>query len=208
MLNIRLSENGAEVEIIENGVSYWKSVDVKDLLRVLNESIIKTAEEAINSPLMPTGTIGYKEFLDRNAYTVLMYRAPRVASISFEGRLYEVGYPAMVYQFTVSNKVLTRTSIYAVKDNILKPETELFRYPYFNAFEDGRICMGNNHIDIEETWQLHKAPDILSSLPGNNGLTISNQSGLMGDSLLKAVENKPFPNEWLTPMGKTLKQLF
>jgi hypothetical protein len=208
MLNFRLTENGAEVEIVENGLSHWKTVDIKDLIKVLNESVMKPVGEVISSPLMPTGTIGYKEFLDRNAYTVLMYRAPRVASISFEEREYKVGYPAIIFQFTVTNQVLTDTNMYAVKDHLLKPETELFRYPYFNVHNGGRVCMGNNKIAIEEAWHLHKAPDILSSLPGNNGLSISNQSGLIGDSLLKEVEEKPFPEDWLTPMGKTLKQLF
>jgi hypothetical protein len=51
-------------------------------------------------------------------------------------------------------------------------------------------------------------PDIITAMPSNNGLPANNQSGLLGDSLLKAVENKPFPDEWLTPMNKKLKNLF
>jgi hypothetical protein len=158
------------------------------------------------SPLLPLGTLGYKE--STGTYSVIMYREPRIAGIIFEERSYQVGYPGIVYMFVVTNQIVATTYMYAVKERVVKPDTELFRYPYFNAWADGRICMGTNHIPIEQPWQLHKMPDIITAMPSNNGLPANNQSGLLGDSLLKAVENKPFPDEWLTPMNKKLKNLF
>jgi hypothetical protein len=44
-------------------------------------------------------------------------------------------------------------------------------------------------------------------MPSNLGLSTHNNSGLQGDSLLKAVEEKPFLNEWLIPCHKKLKDI-
>jgi hypothetical protein len=209
MLNLRISGNGVEVERIVNGVSHWSAVDIQAFMKVLNEAVYnQIEEEVIESPLLPTGTLWYQEYKERKAYTVAMYREPRIAQMTFESRIYQVGYPGTVYKFMVTNNVVTNTYMWAVKDRVLKPDTEIFRYPFFNAYDTGRICMGSNHIEIEEPWQLHKMPDILTAMPSNNGLPTSNQSGLTGDSLLKAFEGKQFPNEWLTPLNQKLKNLF
>ncbi len=202
----RISENGAEIEKTINGVSYWHNLNIDDFLKALNNSVYQNQEETFASPMLPLGTIGYQE--RNNSYSVTMYREPRITGITFEERNYQVGYPGIIYVFTVTNKVLSGTRMFAVTDQLLRPETEIYRYPYFNAWADGRICMGINHIPIEYPWQLHKMPDIIASMPANNGLPINNQSGMQGDSLLRAVENKPFPNEWLTPADKKLKNLF
>lgn len=202
----RISENGAEIERTDNGISYWHNVDIKSFLNVFNEAVYQKTPEEHVSPLLPLGTLGYKE--STGTYSVIMYREPRIAGIIFEERSYQVGYPGTVYMFVVTNQIVATTYMYAVKERVVKPDTELFRYPYFNAWADGRICMGTNHIPIEQPWQLHKMPDIITAMPSNNGLPANNQSGLLGDSLLKAVENKPFPDEWLTPMNKKLKNLF
>lgn len=207
MLNLRINENGAQVETIINGISYWRDVDITTFVRLLNNVVLDIKEEEIISPIFPLNTLGYRESKASNAYSVIMYREPRIAGIIFEDRTYKVGYPGIVYVFQVANNILTSAHLHAVKE-LPKPDTQLFRYPYFNSYEDGRICMGCNRIEIEEPWQLHKIPGIITTMPGNNGLPASNQSGLLGDSLLKAVENKPFPEEWLTPTNKQLKHLF
>lgn len=209
MLNLRISENGAEVQQVSNGVSHWRRVDIQALIRVFNEAVLEIKEEEVfASPMLPIGTLGYIENKDLNAYSVIMYREPRIAGIIFESRTYEVGYPGTIYVFTVTNEILTRVSIYAVKDHVLQPETDLYRYPYFNVYQDGHMCLGNNQIKIQKPWLLHKMPDIITAMPTNNGLATSNRSGLKGDSLLKAIEGKPFPNEWLTPTTLKLKNLF
>jgi len=210
MLNLRINEDGAEVERVTNGISHWYKVDIQALVRVLNEAVldIKEEDEVLTSPILPVGTLGFKEYKVQNSYVVIMYHEPRIAEITFETRTYEVGYPGLIYVCQVTNKILMSVYIYAVKDRIIKPDTELFRYPYFNAYSDGRICIGSNRIAVEEPWQLHKMPDIIAAMPANNGLPNSNQSGLRGDSLLKEVEKKPFPDEWLTPTNLKLKDLF
>lgn len=209
MINLQIRETGVFAELEHEGVKQFRQVEPQKLIEILQESLhIKVEKEFIKSPLLPIGTIKFtQDITNMNNFTLYLYKENRIAPIIFEDRNYIVGYPATIYRFDVTNKVLTGAYVWALTDNIVKPDTPIYHYPFFNVYENGRICMGSNKLIIEEPWQLHKMPDIFTAMPSTYALINSNLSELTGDSLLKAIENKPFPHEWLKPTGNTLKTI-
>jgi len=208
VIDIQLKENGAHVQIARNGISHWKHLTIAELIKCINESVgEKAEEEAIASPLLPPGAIGHIMYPEENRYTVFMYREARLNEITFESRKYIVGHPDTIYRFHIADERLVSVYLWAVKAKVLRPESPVFRYPFFNTYLDGRICLGANHLKVNEPWQLYRMPEVISSLPGTWALSAPNRSGLEGDSLLKAIEGKPFPEEWLIPTEQKLKDI-
>lgn len=208
MITLQIAEDGAFIELENNGRKEFRECDIDTLIDILNRAVREVStDEVIESPMLPVNTIKFDRSANTNDYTLYMYREPVIDQITFESRSYVVGYPAIIYGFKVVNEVVSRVEVWAVKDKVLTPETQIYHYPFFNVSQDGRMCIGTNKITIEEPWQLHKMPDILKAMPSNLGLQNNNNSGLEGDSILKAIENKPFPHDWLAPTNKTLKKV-
>jgi|GEM_PF-2160135 hypothetical protein len=208
MITIQLREDGAFVELEYNGIKSFRECDVNSLIDLLNDAVRETkTHEVIESPLLPANTIKFDRSAYENEYVLYMYREPVIDQIIFESREYNVGYPATIYRFSVRNDFISRISVWAIKDKVIRPDIPVYHYPFYNVFDDGKVCIGANRIEIEAPWQLHKVPDILRRMPSNPGTRLSNDSGLEGDSLFRAIENKPFPVEWLKPTNKTLKMI-
>ncbi len=209
MIHLFIREDGAFIELEDNGKKEFREVTIHHLIDAFNSAVRDiTDEEIFGTPLLPTGTIKYTQSAaDPTKYSLYLYREPTIGPITYESRQYVVGYPAIIYRFRVDNRILSQVRMWAVSDKNLTPDTPIYHYPYFNSYQDGRICIGSNRIPVEEPWQLFKMPDILKAMPSNLGLSTHNNSGLQGDSLLKAVEEKLFPNEWLKPSQKKLRDI-
>lgn len=210
MINIRLEEEGAFVEIKQGKVSHWKQVTIPDIVAALNKSIGKKVNTGPDpSPVLPPGTIGYTKYPgDNSHYELLMYQQEQKCTIIYEDRVFEkVCAPAAVYRFIVHNKNLIGTHIWAITENIIRPEVPLFHYPFYNI-NNGRLCMGANHLVINEPWELFKAPAAISAMPSTRAYPFRNTAGLEGDSLFKQLQKKKvFPSEWLSPANITLGQI-
>ncbi|KUG03131.1 hypothetical protein ASZ90_019471 [hydrocarbon metagenome] len=206
MIHLIIQENGAFIELEDNGKKEFREINIHHLIDSFNSAVRDVADrETFETPLLPVGTIKHiQDANDPKRYSLFLFKEPTIGPIIYESRDYIVGYPALIYRFKVENQFLSQVKIWAVQDKNLTPDTPVYNYPYFNAWQDGKICMGSNRIPIEEPWQLFKVPDILKVMPSNLGLKPHNNSGLEGDSLLKAAEGKPFPNEWLKPSQKQL----
>ncbi len=209
MIKLSIKEDGAFIELEDNGKKEFREIDIRGLIDIFNSAVRDVTDgEIFETSLLPTGTIKYTQSAaDPTKYSLYLYREPIIGPITYESRDYVVGYPAIIYRFRVDNRTLSQVRMWAVLDKTLTPDTPVYHYPYFNSWQDGRICIGSNHIPVEEPWQLFKVPDILKAMPSNLGLSTHNNSGLQGDSLLKAVEGKPFPNEWLKPSQKKLRDI-
>lgn len=209
MIHLIIQENGAFIELEDNGKKEFREIDIHHLIDSFNSAVRDVTDgETFETPLLPTGTIKHiQDANDPKRYSLFLFKEPTIGPITYESRDYIVGYPGLIYRFKVENQFLSQVKIWAVLDKNLTPDTPVYHYPYFNSYQDGRICIGSNHIPVEEPWQLFKMPDILKAMPSNLGLSTYNNSGLQGDSLLKAVEEKLFPNEWLIPCHKKLKDI-
>lgn len=92
-------------------------------------------------------------------------------------------------------------------------KTKLYHTPYFNIYEDGKVCMGTVSVDIKKSasveefiqaWEHYFFNSYFSHLLGNHNPIKGNCVTLWKDLVNR---NKPFPKEVLKPNNKTLKNL-
>lgn len=105
-------------------------------------------------------------------------------------------------------------SVFALSSDRRPTEkTKLYHTPYFNIYEDGKVCMGTVSIDIKKTasveeftqaWEHYFFNSYFSHLLGNHNPIKGNCVNLWKDLVNT---NKPFPKEVLKPNNKTLKNL-
>jgi len=91
-------------------------------------------------------------------------------------------------------------------------KTPLYRSPFFNIYENGKVCMGTVNIDIQnsasveeftEAWETYFFNSYFSHLLGSNpinGNCVHIWKDLIGT-------DKPFPKEVLKKNGMTIKNL-
>ncbi|MBD0724808.1 PRTRC system protein B [Flavobacterium sp. L1I52] len=105
-------------------------------------------------------------------------------------------------------------SVFALaNDRRPNEKTKLFHTPYFNIYEDGKVCMGTVSVDIKKSasveefvqaWEHYFFNSYFSHLLGNHNPIKGNCINLWKDLINTA---KPFPKEVLKPNNKTLKNL-
>lgn len=105
-------------------------------------------------------------------------------------------------------------SVYALSSDRRPTENSKLHYtPFFNIYEDGKVCMGTVNIDIKKSasveefvhaWEHHFFNSYFSHLLGNHnpikGNCVEVWKNLIGT-------DKPFPKEVLKTNNKTLKNL-
>ncbi|TWJ04962.1 PRTRC genetic system protein B [Mucilaginibacter frigoritolerans] len=117
--------------------------------------------------------------------------------------------PAMVWKATRDG-----LSVFAIKGKS-KPtaKTVLHHAPYFNIYDDGRVCMGNVNINIDRTthlenfmmqWEQYFFGSYFSHTLGGGRKTNINIVQLWQQ---QTTSDKKFPEEALVKNGLTLNQL-
>ena len=211
IVNIRLEDNGAFVEVKKGRVSQWKKVRIIDIVTALNESIgRKVNTEPEPSPVLPPSTVGFIKYPeDSSHYEVVMYQPACRSTVIYEDRVFEdVGTPSAIYKFGVRQNRLCSTYMWAITEKVIRPETPLYCFPFYNVSGDnGHLCMGSNRIEINEPWELFKIPTAIQAMPSTRAYAFRNRAGLDGDSLFKSLQGKEFPTDWLVPTSKTINQI-
>ena len=117
--------------------------------------------------------------------------------------------PPMIWQ--ASKNSLTVFAL--ASDRRPTVRTKLYHAPFFNIYEDGKVCMGtvgvdiNNSASLEEftrSWEHYFFNSYFSHLLGSNSPVKGNCVALW-KSLVNS--DKPFPKEVLKLKNKTLKNL-
>ncbi|WP_208328328.1 PRTRC system protein B [Flavobacterium poyangense] len=105
-------------------------------------------------------------------------------------------------------------AVYALaRDRRPTIKTKLYHAPYFNIYEDGKVCMGTVSVDIKNSasveeftsaWEHYFFNSYFSHLLGSNSPVKGNCVALW-----KGLVNtdKPFPKEVLKSSNKTVKHL-
>lgn len=117
--------------------------------------------------------------------------------------------PPMIWQ--ASKNSLTVFALTSDRRPTVK--TKLYHAPFFNIYEDGKVCMGTVSIDIKNSasveeftcsWEHYFFNSYFSHLLGSNNPVKGNCVALW-KSLVNS--DKPFPKEVLKLKNKTLKNL-
>ena len=178
-------------------------------------SALDTSEELTRKFLKPSGLLP-KNVLhlnpDHDGYAIWYTYAQKVSLFFVESLAIpnaEAFVPPLLWK--ASKNTLY---IYAmVADKIINEQTALYHAPFFNLYNDGRVCMGTVKVDIKadchlqdfmQSWEQYFFKSYFSHLIGNTspvkGNIIQLWQKLVGSG-------KPFPIKSLIKNGLTLKKL-
>lgn len=174
----------------------------------------KEKEIFVKSPILPQFqdifTVQYMESENNTQVYVLKKESTQMDLTYYGDKYTNVGIPTLLFKIKVSNNSIKQIQIVAIKDKIIREDTELFKYPFSNVFENTNVCLGPNNIaalDINDTATIHRIPNLVLTLDNNNDAYHSaNNTGLPLRELLAKLSNKKFDEGILNPLNKTYKQ--
>ncbi|MED3576126.1 hypothetical protein [Cytobacillus praedii] len=112
-----------------------------------------------------------------------------------------VGHPRLLFSFVVKDERISSIRIFAVKDNFLSEDTQLYHYPYSNVHDSGTVCWSYGQYHINQLDKLQHIPYIFLSTPNNSHLSDNVREKYA------SFENGDFDDEILKPMKLTFKQI-
>ncbi len=140
---IRISEDGkVMVEKSVGGLKSFKQIAPDSLLECISRSLIRGA---VTSGLQPRGCLSFTSHDNGDRDVYILHPEDR-ADISYYGTEY-TGFPLprLVFGFHITKEGRVGSCRLGVadKDDVLKPETKMFRYPFSNV-SGFSLCTGNN----------------------------------------------------------------
>lgn len=119
---------------------------------------------------------------------------------SQEQKKFNVGYPKLLFKFTVS-KDTVGLYVRAVKTSVIRDSTELYYYPYTNIHVNGEVCLGTyRYPPVKELRHLETYPDVfyeLENLPHLYHYHIS-----LGE-MIELNKDREFDDSLLVPCRQT-----
>lgn len=128
--------------------------------------------------------------------------------MQYESTQYDVCVPSLVFSFHVNKGRLENTRVFTLKDENPTGNSVLYRYPYGNVYDDGRVCWGSNVFqDILEIKRLEMVMTLFIQSPCNSDLYRSEkcigQKDVPLRELFEQLRNvQSFPEEYLMPIKK------
>jgi PRTRC genetic system protein B len=175
---------------------------------------LDTSEELKRQFLKPAGLLPKNVLYinpDCNGYAI-WYTPPQKQTLYFRDDLGipngKAAVPALVWR---ANR--NHLWVYALNGHTnISTQSTLFRAPFFNTGEDGKVCMGNVNITLPpncgleefmELWQGYFFNSYFSHLLGSN--PVKGNIVQLWQKLIN--KRKPFPSEQLNKLPFTLKKL-
>lgn len=188
-----------------------KDVSLADYRRIINESV-EELTTWVDVPKMPVEV--YRAWVsskgEKDGYKVLLHVKEQMWPFSYAGKIMRLAFPGLIFHLTVKNGIIHEKSVYAIKDEIICPETKLYYYPFGNVNAQGSICMGNILVNIPTIQDSIKFIESFMEGRTNSDLAgMKNTFGYSQAELIKKVEGKTsYPKEMLLPNNKKLIDLF
>ena len=79
-------------------------------------------------------------------YEIAVMYPGKVRGVKYYKDTYRVPYPNTLYTYSVLNGVVQSKHCFAVIDDVITPETVLYRFPFGNVGSMGSMCYGNIHL--------------------------------------------------------------
>lgn len=182
-------------------------VEIGSLLKAFKKSVVETVE------LAPIGEIPFGYYngavgiinskLKADIVTVL---PASMQIMQYENTQYDVCVPSLVFSFHVDKGRLEKTRVFVLKDEEPTEKSVLYRYPFGNVYDDGKVCWGSNVFpDILEIKRLEMVMTLFIQSPCNSDLYQSEKcigvKGVPLRELFEQLHNKQnFPEEYLMPI--------
>ncbi|WP_029422770.1 hypothetical protein [Alicyclobacillus macrosporangiidus] len=208
-----------ELEIRANGVTHYKTVGWHQLLTLLDRSMVveqlKVADLRVTKlPRLPDRTL-MVDIAECSRWTDVIltgYVPATEYPMVYQGASYLVHIPTIVYRarWTLQAKRLIGLSIAVTTDSVVTEISPLYRWPYSNVFDDGRVCWTHDTVcELHEV--VNRGVFGFISTPNNRDLfgvgTSQNSPYREYAAFLEAVQaHGGIPHEWLIPLGRTVAE--
>lgn len=192
----------------EHGVTIGEYLmPLSEIINCLTQSVDQGV--VVETPILPRGCIklqtsplGHIAYLDIPKQQWL---------ISYNDQSVRVGFPRMIFKYDVFKDELRSMHIVAVPEKgRIKGDTPLYHFPYTNVDkEHAKVCMGTNEMpSIKNLTQLETVHDLFFSAPFGDDYGCMLTEGQNFRTILPLVQDKPFSDDWLIPIGKTFNEFF
>lgn len=189
---------------------------VADSFHITLKDYLKTIEDASDcsrqeSPLLPLNCLKYIEYSsDRvKLYTVV---EKRQWDIEFNEIVLKVGFPRLIFSWSIWNKDVTLDKIVAIKRGLLTDQSPLYHFPFSHVDHgsNNKVCMGGNVFPtITSLTQLETMHSLFFSAPFSTDYGAKTKSNKPIWQLFSEVCNeKDFDDELLVPTTQILSDLF
>lgn len=207
-----------------NYVSQKKYINIDTLYSILDECRGKAKANVLKknverdilycSSLMPNynGVHVLQHIIkNKNSEIVVLQRQPRRSRVAFYDEvLDDIGMPSLIFAIYLFNGTIQNAKVMAVKDELVREDTVMCRYPLTNVGEQGGVCFGNNDLrefKVESFNELHSFPNMFLMIPASHELSESqNTYGMHLRPLLNHLRGKDFDSSKLIETKFTYKE--
>lgn len=140
-----------------------KCISYEDFLAIVNNST--KADNFLHVGKLPEGY--YDAILDKDemGFKCLVVVPEGLKPIIYYSDIYMVPFPKLMFYFKVRTGILKESKVYALKSGRISDKTTLYKYPFGNVYDGGKICWGGNVIN--GIYELRKVERIISTFFGS-----------------------------------------
>lgn len=196
------AQNTLDKEMIHSLFEVTSKVAEREwILEVLEQHIPK--KKACSSPLLPKNCFIYQEMLDGAELVGIEVEAQRFDIQYHRKQFEEVGHPKMLFLFTLRGQKVMNCKIVCVKDQVLTPETKLYRYPFSNVHGDTSTCWPDlRTYQVKSIAHVGTMPFAFIHSQNNEHLF----SGVNLGEKYHALQGKDFDSDTLEPLNQTFDE--
>ncbi len=216
-VTLTINPDGTVIIACESGGTVARrETTLAAVAEIFHQAVQDSAREEkwFASPLLPPGTLAYRENQQGDLVWVVMEWGPEVLPFTFYDTVFQaVPYPRLAFKFGLRRypEGLMVHSVYLAalpEGEPLKPDTRLYRYPYSHVSGDTRMCLGDMHLPaVKDLTELVVFPRLILTVP-NEDHHYDSRTNLSGQPLRGLLQDvnglEAFPAEWLAPMEMTL----
>ena len=194
--------NTLDIEMIHSLFQVTSKVAKREwVLEVLEQHIPK--KKVYSSPLLPKNCFIYQEMMDGALIVGIEVEAQRF-NINYHRKQFEdVGHPKLLFLFTVRGQKVLGCRLVCVKDQVLTPETQLYRYPFSNVFEHTGTCWPDlKSYQIKSVAHLGTMPFAFLHSQNNDHA----YSGVNLGEKYHDLQGKDFDHDTLAPLNMTFDE--
>lgn len=111
-----------------------------------------------------------------------------------------VGHPEMLYLFSIRGKKVLNCRLVCVKDQVLTPETQLYKYPFSNVHKDTSTCWPSlKNFEVKSVAHAGTLPFAFMNSSNNDHLF----TGVNLGEIYMNLQGKDFDSDSLVPLNMT-----
>lgn len=209
-------ESPAKVQIDNRGVQRTVFMEMQELASYIVSSVKNESVEyeekpklVMASPTLPPNTAKYARLSDGTDILFLFHPETKANITYHKSEFKDVPFPNLVFCFGVRNEQLVTKTVFAYKDRFLRDETELYRFPFANVFDGGKLCYFDN-TPIKDLVQLQTFAYTWLNAPFNDHLYNQERCTTLNKPLREIFDTsqgKKFNYDMLVPLNMTFNSL-